>query len=266
MIHLYVLGYRNEDLLKFKLSLNNPSKISELQEIEHFKAQLEVATSAKEVGFSKRWIFENIFRMNDRDFTRIQRDIFYDKQFEKAIEAGEESSEAASAGGIATSGISEPALPTPEEGEEAGPTTTTPETTAAAEETPEDTSLLAAPARRADGSEETIIKRSDGSYKTEKSNNTYYYPEKTDGRKSSGPRTKHIKNTHTPESTSGKTNRSLFAGLNTLSQASKGIFNEETNNLYDNEEKMLLEVENKLEMISKALLKENKDGEKNNET
>ena len=34
IIHLFVLGYRNEDLIKFKLRLNNPSKIAELQELE----------------------------------------------------------------------------------------------------------------------------------------------------------------------------------------------------------------------------------------
>ena len=31
VVHLYTLGYRGDDLLSFKLSLNNPSKIAELQ-------------------------------------------------------------------------------------------------------------------------------------------------------------------------------------------------------------------------------------------
>ncbi len=188
IIHLYTLGYRNEDLLKFKVKLNNPSKITELQEIEHFKAQLEVASSAKEFGFSKRWIFENVFRMNDKEIVRIQRDLFFDKQLDKAIEAGDVSSDAASSGGTATSGISTPATPTPEGETEATPGTETPgatpagaETPAAGAETPEaESSLLAAPARRSDGSEYTIWKRADGSYKTAGSNNTYYYPEKVD--------------------------------------------------------------------------------------
>ncbi len=48
MIHLYTLGYRNDDLLSFKLRLHNPSKLSEMQELEHFKAQLEIAGAAKE--------------------------------------------------------------------------------------------------------------------------------------------------------------------------------------------------------------------------
>ena len=34
IIHLYTLGFRGDDLLAFDLSLNNPSKIAELQELE----------------------------------------------------------------------------------------------------------------------------------------------------------------------------------------------------------------------------------------
>ena len=33
IIHLYTLGFRGDDLLAFELTLNNPSKIAELQEL-----------------------------------------------------------------------------------------------------------------------------------------------------------------------------------------------------------------------------------------
>jgi hypothetical protein len=87
IIHLFTLGYRNEDLLNFSLSLNNPSKISELQELEHWKTKFEVAAQAKEGFFSKRWIAENIFNLSEQDFKKIQREIFHDKQFEAAVAA-----------------------------------------------------------------------------------------------------------------------------------------------------------------------------------
>jgi len=263
IIHLYTLGYRNEDLLKFKLKLNNPSKISELQELEHFKAQIDVAKEAKEAGFSKRWIFENVFKMGDSDFLRIQRDIFYDKQYEKAIEAGEESGDTASGGGSALGGLSGE---TPEAtGGEGEAETAGAETTGTEEAGGEESNLLAAPPRRSDNSE-TMYKK-DGSYSTPKANGTFYKPAATDGRISRGPRTKHFKRTHTPESTTGKTNRSMFAGLSTLTQASKGIFNEQTEDVYENDEKLLLEVENKLKSLSKTLLKEEVSTEnKKNET
>ena len=56
IIHLFTLGFRGDDLLSFKLSLNNPSKIAELQELEHWKQKFDVAGAATEGFFSKRWI------------------------------------------------------------------------------------------------------------------------------------------------------------------------------------------------------------------
>lgn len=244
IIHLYTLGYRNEDLLKFKIKLNNPSKISELQEIEHFKAQLEVAAAAKENGFSKRWIYENVFRMNDTDFLRIQRDLYYDKQTEKAIEAGEVSDTGTVGGGTTTADTAALGL----EGGEGGEA---PVGEAPPEETPapeEESNLLAAPARR-----------DDSSYTTPGAKGKVYTPVKYDSRPS-GARSRHFERTHTPESTTSKY-RNLFAGSKPLSQASKGIFNESSEG-FESDEKMLMDVENKLQMLSKTLLKEDKESEK----
>ena len=47
IVHLYTLGYRGDDLLSFKLRLNNPSKIAELQELEHWKQKFEAAGAAR---------------------------------------------------------------------------------------------------------------------------------------------------------------------------------------------------------------------------
>lgn len=250
IIHLYTLGYRNEDLLKFKIRLNNPSRISELQEIEHFKAQLEVAAAAKENGFSKRWVFENIFKINDNDFTRIQRDLFYDKQFEKAVEAGE-ATDTGTVGGSTLNtdlGAAPAGAEIPEAGtEEIGGT----EPAGGGEEAPEapETSLLAAPARR-----------EDGAVMTKGANGKWYKPVTHDER-GAGARTRHISTTHTPESVKS-TYRNLFAGSKTLSQAGKGIFNENSEEVFEKDEKMLLEVENKLKSLSEKLLKEEKETEK----
>ena len=79
MIHLYVLGYRGEDLLSFKLKLNNPSKIAEMQELENWSTKFSVAASAPEGLFSKRWMAEFLFDISDEQFLRNQRELFYDK-------------------------------------------------------------------------------------------------------------------------------------------------------------------------------------------
>lgn len=259
MIHLYTLGYRNEDLLKFSLKLNNPSKIAELQEIEHFKGQLEVAGTAKEVGFSKRWIYENIFKMGDSDFLRIQRELYYDKQFEKSIEAGEESADTAAGGGNALGGLggNEP-TPTGEGSETPTPEGT--ETETSTEAKPEESNLLSAPARR---SNDAIPKqyRKDGSYKTPGSNNTWRKEEISDNRPG-GARSRGINATHTPWALNGKSQNSTFPGKTALNTISRNIMSENEQDNFQNEEKMLLEVENKLKSLSKTLLKEDKDTEK----
>ncbi len=76
IIHLYTLGFRGDDLLAFDLSLNNPSKISELQEIEHWKQKFDIAASATEGFFSRRWVTEHIFGMSHEEFVRNQREMF----------------------------------------------------------------------------------------------------------------------------------------------------------------------------------------------
>lgn len=86
IIHLFVLGYRNEDLIKFKLRLNNPSKIAELQELETWKTKFEVASAATEGYFSKRWVAKKIFGMSDEEFLRNQREMFFDFKFKAAVE------------------------------------------------------------------------------------------------------------------------------------------------------------------------------------
>lgn len=111
VIHLFVLGYRNEDLIKFKLKLNNPSKIAELQELETWKTKFEVASAATEGYFSKRWVAKKIFGLSDEEFLRNQREMFFDFKFKAAVEkAGSEQEAAAGdadafSGGMDTSGL-----------------------------------------------------------------------------------------------------------------------------------------------------------------
>jgi len=105
IIHLYTLGYRNDDLLAFTLQLNNPSKIAELQELEHWDKKFSVAGNATEGYFSKRWIAEHLFGMSEDEFLRNQREMFFDKKFMAKLEAaasgGEGGEDAGGGGGLA---------------------------------------------------------------------------------------------------------------------------------------------------------------------
>jgi hypothetical protein len=87
IVHLYTLGYRGDDLLSFSLALNNPSKISELQELEHWDKKFSVAGAATEGFFSRRWVAEKLFNMSHDEFLRCQREIFYDRKFDSQLAA-----------------------------------------------------------------------------------------------------------------------------------------------------------------------------------
>jgi len=87
IIHLYTLGYRGDDIISFDLQLNNPSKLALLQELEFLKTKMDTAGSAQDVYFSRRWVAENIFSMPHEEFLRCQRERFFDKKMDTALEA-----------------------------------------------------------------------------------------------------------------------------------------------------------------------------------
>ena len=102
IVHLYALGYRTSDLISFKLKLNNPSKIAEMQELEHWRTKFETAGAATEGYFSKRWVAEHVFSLSEEEFLRNQREQFYDRKYTAALEAaatGEEELDAGLGGG-----------------------------------------------------------------------------------------------------------------------------------------------------------------------
>ncbi len=110
VIHLYTLGYRDEDLVSFQVELNNPSKIAEMQELEHWKTKFDIASSATEGFFSKQWLAKKLFGMSDEEFIRCRREMFYDRRFEAALETAAEAEQAAATapGGELGGDIGEP--------------------------------------------------------------------------------------------------------------------------------------------------------------
>jgi hypothetical protein len=98
IIHLFTLGYRDNDLTNFKLALNNPSKIAELQELEHLRTKFEIAGAATEGYFSRRWVYKNIFKLDDEEVERMMFEQFTDSKHAAMIEsAGTAAGEAATA-------------------------------------------------------------------------------------------------------------------------------------------------------------------------
>ena len=136
IIHLYTLGFRGDDLVSFRLRLNNPSKIAELQDLEEWKTRFEIASGATENFFSRRWISQNIFNLSEEEFVRNQREMFHDRKFESELNATAEAAaeQASSALGSGSSDSLDVGL---EGGEGGGLEAPTPEEPAATPETPE---------------------------------------------------------------------------------------------------------------------------------
>ena len=250
IIHLYILGYRTKDLISFKLSLNNPSQLAEMQELEHWKLKFDIAASATEGYFSRQWVAKNIFNLSDEEFLRNQREMYYDKKFtadlESAASAATEDSadhygvpspfegrgnEAAMGGGLEDDlGLedAEPDLGAAEEEPE-------PE-----QEPPGQDLMLAMPSKRDDKVKKDVY----GKVVAQKSSKSkaWYKPTNNDGRRGSGPRKKNMKSKYAGEQ--GSTPRTRIPGQNQLRQLAKGITEGQETSY--KEEKLLFEASSEI--------------------
>jgi len=245
IIHLYTLGFRSDDLVSFELSLANPSKLAELQELEHWKAKFDVAGSAAIEGyFSRRWVAQHLFSVSEEEFLRNQRELFYDRKFDATLEATAAATAEAAAGAAGGGGMGAEmggegggggmeglaglmGGGAPEEGGEEAPPEEGGEE-APAEEGGEEDMLLASPDEEAPPG-----RRDDGHY-TKRSKGKKYYPVNVDGRKSAG-RGKNYKSAYRPEIATNRTTFPGKTGYGGLDSLSKGLF-EERESIYEGKE------------------------------
>ena len=261
IIHLYTLGYREEDLVSFTCHLNNPSKIAEMQELEYWKTKFDIVGSATEGFFSKQWLSKKLFGLSDEEFIRNRREMFYDKRFEAALETAGEAEQAEQTAGLNAGADAIPGGDLPEPGgtgavgaepELGAPTDTpagTPETPAAAPEPDaggaEGDLLAAPPGKREDDKGRTTTAKSHG----------WYEPRSLfaggDRRKTSGPRKKNMKSAASPET---GTKRKIHPGYSELSGLAKGTSIYESGNTnYKVEEMKILKDQKDLNTLFESL-------------
>lgn len=200
VVHLYTLGFRGEDLLGFDLSLNNPSRLAELQQLEYLRTKFDTANAVPEGAFSKRWIAQHILGLSDDEYLRNQRETFHDRKFQQALESVTElgaqdvlsGGDLGSETGGALGGDLGGALGAEGDEEPGG----------------EDDVLLTTPGRREDMTEADDVH--------EYSNSSYETVQRRGGdrrrRGRSGPTSRHIKNTALPEAPRLGTARSRAPG------------------------------------------------------
>ena len=272
-IHLYVLGYRGDDLINFKLKLNNPSKISELQELETWNTKFSVASQATEGYFSKRWIAENIFDVSEDEYLRNQREIFYDRQVTTALEkVAEETADTGGVGGLGDIGGGDlgdlggdegGGLGLGDEGLGAEPPAEEPPAAEA-----DDTSLLAEPGAepaaeppgKRDDTNYKIVNKKTGQTTTTNSKGKMYTPVKVDKR-DGGARKRSYRASHSHEISrmpdrqvrmNLSKDAATMLGLDSFKTTGKGIFENKTTN-YEEEEKQIFEVRDEIKEIFKDL-------------
>jgi len=240
IIHLFTLGYRKSDLVSFKLSLNNPSKIAELQELEAWRTKFDVASAATEGFFSRRWIGKKLFGLSDEEMVRNQKEMYFDRYFDAQLD---EIVEGPSVGGAGGSGES-PLDDLDGGGDES------------AGGSEEESTLLASP-DTSDSSSPEPGKR-DEPYLTQGAKGKLYYPVLSDKR-DMGARKRSYRSKYNDES-GRNTARNIHKGYSGLATFAKGIYEnkenvEQNNKTIYNEETDILRTSHEINILIEDLEK-----------
>ena len=262
VVHLYTLGFRGEDLLSFDLTLNNPSRLAELQQLEYLRTKFDTANAVPEGTYSKRWVAQNILGLSDDEYLRNQRETFHDRKYQQALEAVTEQGAEEALGGdlggdMGDLGGEMDGLG----GEDLGA-----EVPGGEGEEGTDSPLLTAPSRVEDIKETDDIRHYDKSqYKTvAKSGGDRRQKER------SGPTRRNIKNTAIPEATRLKSHRARTPGEIKVDQLGIGKLDfkkligleEQKSSIYNNNaESTLIENTKKVRYLVEQL--ERKEAETN---
>tara|TARA_R100001015_G_C4628860_1_gene189255 strand:- start:730 stop:2688 length:1959 start_codon:yes stop_codon:yes gene_type:complete len=232
IIHLYTLGFRGDDLVSFRLKLNNPSKVAELQELEHWKTKFDIAGGATENFFSRRWIAQNIFNLSEEDFVRNQREMFHDRKYEAELNAAAEAAGEQAAGEFGGS-IDEEGLDVdpPDDLDIEAPGPEDDLDTAPPDETPsEDEPLLAAPGNRDDRDRRTTAKS-----QTPKAKGKKYVSRQLRGGDGRNGRKQNYTAMAIPQP------KEVVPGLSDMSRYSKGLFESQDFTYCGGDENILFE-------------------------
>lgn len=258
IIHLFALGYRSNDLISFKLSMNNPSQIAELQELEQWRSKFDVAGAATEGFFSKRWIATNLFNISEEDFLRNQRELFYDRLLTSELDQTAEAVPAEGGGGMGGLLGGEGDLDPGAEGAEAPAAEpgAEPASPLAAPETPPappgggDSALLTAPAKRDDEEWHRVKKQGGKTMTTTSKSKGKWYEPRNDA---SGKRAMQRSMSGDAGSRAASSSRkNIFKGFHDLERLSRGI-KEDIESNYKEEEKRIFEINSEVKNLISGL-------------
>jgi len=79
IVHLYVQGFKDEDLALFNIKLTNPSTIYEQEKIELWNSKIALARDIQDTKLlSTKWIYTNLFEMATTEVTETRKEIVKD--------------------------------------------------------------------------------------------------------------------------------------------------------------------------------------------
>lgn len=81
LIHLYIQGFKGNDLVDFDLELSNPSTIYEQERIEILSSKLNLLRDAKDLKMlSQKYMYKNILKMSDDDIVEEEKNVIEDQK------------------------------------------------------------------------------------------------------------------------------------------------------------------------------------------
>jgi len=81
IVHLYTQGFEDAELINFELELTNPSMIHQQEKLELLTQKKDIANDLIENKlFSREWIYDNIFELNDQDKADVFDGVIEDRK------------------------------------------------------------------------------------------------------------------------------------------------------------------------------------------
>jgi len=114
IIHLYVQGFTDEELVNFELALTNPSTLYEQEKINIWKEKFALArdmTGGQAQILSQDWVYKHILEMSQEEVEDERKKIMDDIKRVQEQQAAAQPQESGTQGGDAPSGELQPATP-----------------------------------------------------------------------------------------------------------------------------------------------------------
>lgn len=83
MVHLFIQGYKDSDLVNFTLEMASPSTVYEQEKIQIWKQKAELVDTMKQQKFMPmEWMYKNIWGLGDDQIKKYKQQVIEDAKFE----------------------------------------------------------------------------------------------------------------------------------------------------------------------------------------